>query len=57
MNINYVHLIYYGPTIPEGINGLSLKATAKGIYNLAGQKLAVPQKGMNIIDGKKYFVK
>jgi hypothetical protein len=58
MNINYVHLIYYGPVVPEGINDLSVKgAAAQGIYNLAGQKLATPQKGMNIIDGKKIFVK
>ena len=58
MNINYVHLIYYGPVVPEGINDLSVKgAAAQGIYNLAGQKLAAPQKGMNIIDGKKIFVK
>ena len=57
MNINYIHLIYYGPTIPESINDLSVKTIAKGIYNLAGQKLAAPQKGMNIIDGKKIFVK
>ena len=58
MNINYVHLIYYGPVVPEGINDLSVKGTAaQGIYNLAGQKLAAPQKGMNIIDGKKIFVK
>ena len=28
-----------------------------GIYNLAGQKLAAPVKGLNIINGKKYFVK
>jgi hypothetical protein len=30
---------------------------AMGIYNLAGQKLSAPVKGLNIIDGKKYFVK
>jgi hypothetical protein len=28
-----------------------------GIYNLAGQRLAKPQKGFNIINGKKYFEK
>lgn len=26
---------------------------AKGVYNLMGQKLSAPQKGVNIIDGKK----
>ena len=30
---------------------------AMGIYNLAGQKLSAPVKGLNIIDGKKIFVK
>jgi len=31
--------------------------TVKGIFNLAGQKLAAPQKGINIINGKKVLVK
>ena len=37
----------------------STKATAvKGeVFNLAGQKLAAPVKGFNIIDGKKVLVK
>jgi hypothetical protein len=30
---------------------------ANGIYNLVGQKLAAPQKGVNIINGKKILVK
>ncbi len=33
------------------------KAGAEGIYNIAGQKLSVLQKGLNILDGKKVFVK
>ena len=57
MNINYVHLIYYGPSVPEGINNLTINEDVLGVYNLAGQKLAAPQKGFNIINGKKYFVK
>ena len=57
MNINYVHLIYYGPSVPEGITNIKADTAANGIFNLAGQKLAAPQKGLNIIDGKKYFVK
>lgn len=28
-----------------------------GIYNLAGQRLAAPQKGINIINGRKYLLK
>jgi len=30
---------------------------AEGIYNLQGQKLAAPQKGLIIVDGKKVLVK
>ncbi len=33
------------------------KTKTKSIFNLAGQKLAVPQKGLNIVGGKKVFVK
>ena len=29
----------------------------KGIFNLNGQRLSAPQKGLNIIDGKKVFIK
>ncbi|MBO4564480.1 MAG: hypothetical protein J5720_03520 [Bacteroidaceae bacterium] len=46
------------PAIDSSISDImnTVKA-AKGIFNLAGQKLAAPMKGLNIIDGKKYFVK
>ena len=57
MNINYVHLIYYGPTIDDSIADIKVSTAVKGIYNLAGQKLAAPQKGLNIVNGKKYFLK
>jgi len=42
-----------------GIKGVELdgETAVNGIYNLAGQKLAAPMKGFNIINGKKYFVK
>ncbi len=30
---------------------------AKGIYNIAGQRLNTLQKGLNIVDGKKVYVK
>jgi len=33
------------------------KMKTESIFNLAGQKLAVPQKGLNIVGGKKVFVK
>ena len=57
MNINYVHLIYYGPSVDDGISEIKVNKTASGIYNLAGQKMSAPQKGVNIINGKKYFLK
>jgi len=58
MNINYVHLIYYGPVIPEGIDDITTgNKTHKGIYNLQGQRLSTPQRGINIINGKKILMK
>lgn len=51
-------LFYLGTTV-TGIEEISKveEVTVKGIYNLAGQKLSAPQKGINIIDGKKVLVK
>ena len=57
MNINYVHLIYYGPSVPESITNIKVNTAVNGIYNLAGQKMSTPLKGVNIINGKKYFMK
>jgi hypothetical protein len=48
------------PAIDSAIKGVELDnntIAAKAIYNLAGQKLAAPVKGFNIINGQKYFVK
>ena len=44
---------------PDGINNLAL-AFAKGngvVYNLQGQRTDGLQKGLNIVDGKKVWVK
>ena len=41
--------------IAEIINGKS--SNSKSIYNLQGQRINAPQKGLNIMDGKKIFVK
>ncbi len=51
-------LFYLGTTV-TGIEeiGEVEEVAVKGIYNLAGQKLSAPQKGINIIDGKKVLVK
>jgi len=55
-------LFYTGSECPstgiEEIIATGGKAFGKqGIYNLAGQKLTAPQRGLNIIGGKKVFVK
>lgn len=40
-----------------GIANVELQPTEQYIYNLAGQRLSVPQKGINIIGNKKVIVK
>lgn len=43
---------------PSGINTILMdKNTDNPIYNLSGQQLSAPQKGINIIGGKKVIVK
>ena len=43
----------------DGINDVITTPVqgVKTIYNLSGQKLTKAQKGVNIINGKKYVVK
>ena len=46
--------------LPDAINVVETAKQAANnntIYNLAGQKLTAPQKGVNIINGKKIFIK
>ena len=51
-------LYYLGKDAPEGIETIAADdTTAKGIFNLAGQKLNKLQRGLNIVDGKIVFVK
>lgn len=57
ININYVHLFYLGPVNADAITNVATDAAAKGIYNIAGQKLNKLQPGINIVDGKKVMVK
>lgn len=49
--------IYSLTSVPTGINAAKVANKAAVIYNAAGQLLSAPQKGVNIIDGKKVFVK
>ena len=39
------------------INEVAKKATAKTIFNVAGQQIKSLQKGLNIVDGNKVYVK
>ena len=41
-----------------GIHGvIIIKNGSSSIYNLSGQRLSTPQKGINIINGKKVIIK
>ena len=42
---------------PTAISEVANKATAKTIFNVAGQQLKSLQKGLNIVDGKKIYLK
>jgi hypothetical protein len=43
--------------IATSIASVTEKASVKGIYNVAGQQIKALQKGLNIVDGKKVYVK
>ena len=52
----YSNLYYINATeIPSGISETDMTAvkSATAIYNLSGQKLTAPRKGINIVNGKK----
>ena len=57
-----IPLTYFGQIVPlEDESGISdVRISNSGtisIYNLGGQRLVEPKKGINIIDGKKYVIK
>lgn len=43
--------------IATGIASVSADKSDNAVYNLAGQRLSAPQKGINIIGGKKVYIK
>ena len=43
--------------IASGIAAVKTNSAAKGIFNVAGQRMNSLQKGINIVDGQKLFVK
>ena len=50
-------LTYYGPNTSTAINEVAKKVAQKTIFNVAGQQMKSLQKGLNIVDGKKVYVK
>lgn len=55
---NGTEWVAYSGGIPSGIKGVVVNDDQSApIYNLRGQQLATPQKGINIINGKKVIVK
>ena len=58
-DVKGIRLGFDGTETPTGINGLTptLSQGEGAIYNLNGQQLAAPQRGINIIGGKKVLVK
>ena len=50
-------LTYCGPNTSTAINEVAEKAAPKTIFNVAGQQMNGLQKGLNIVDGKKLYVK
>ena len=43
--------------VVSGINNITVVSKASGIYNIAGQQMKGLQKGINIVDGQKVYVK
>lgn len=50
-------LIYLGADPATAVSSVEKKAPVKAIFNVAGQKVSAPVKGLNIIDGKKVYIK
>lgn len=52
----FTHIV--GVEDPSGINIVSTEKTINAaVYNLRGQRLAIPHRGINIIGGKKFVVR
>ncbi|MBR3477882.1 MAG: hypothetical protein IKH43_02135 [Bacteroidaceae bacterium] len=43
--------------IPTGISAFKAEKSSKAIYNVAGQQIKALQKGLNIVNGEKVYVK
>ena len=45
--------MFLGVDSEDGINNVNVNGNGNNIFNLAGQRLSKPQKGINIVNGKK----
>lgn len=60
LQIGELQLLSIQPVSPDGIKEINNDSLLKGenlIYNLAGQRLSKPQKGINIVNGRKILIK
>jgi hypothetical protein len=57
--LSYKDLLYTDTGIPTSVENVEAATEGKSIsiFNLSGQKLNTLQKGINIVDGKKIYVK
>ncbi|MCQ2202328.1 MAG: leucine-rich repeat domain-containing protein [Bacteroidales bacterium] len=49
--------VAYNKSTPTGVGVIEMQREVKGVYDIYGRKLTEPQRGINIIDGKKVIVK
>lgn len=54
-NARAFRVVFAGET--TGINSVAAEKDAEGIYNLSGQRVAQPTKGLYIVNGKKVIIK
>ena len=50
---NFTNIVEFDPTNVEVVSAEGKPAAEQRIYNLGGVRMATPQKGLNIINGKK----
>ena len=56
-NVRSLVIRFADTTDIENVEVAPARPAQQGIYNLAGQRLEAPQKGINIINGKKVVIK
>ena len=56
-NVRSLVIRFADTTDIENVEVAPARPAQQGIYNLAGQRLEAPQKGVNIINGKKVVIK